>query len=73
MKRILKTFEHLGKDSDLILKFTGVSEAMKRMQNENSDYINTKGQFTEIHERDFASTRLMTNGEVKKRRVLYRR
>lgn len=102
----VKTFEHLGKDNDLILKFTGVSEAMKRMQNEYSDYINTtkghttdrfvklefdiefvgnamnkydggdifdfflggelKGQFTEIHERDFASTRLMTNGEVKK-------
>lgn len=102
----IETFKHLGDDNDLILKFTGVSEAMKRMKKENSEYINTtkghttkhfvklefdiyfvgnalnkynggdiydfflggeiNGQFTEIHERDFASTRLMTNGEVKK-------
>lgn len=104
----IETFKHLGNDNDLILKFTGVAEAMQRMKTENSEYINTtrdhtttedefielefdidftgnalekykggdiydfflggeiNGEFTEIHERNFSSTRLMTGKEVKK-------
>ena len=34
-------FAHIGNDQDLILKFTGVPEAMARMKREGSQYINT--------------------------------
>lgn len=96
----VETFEHLGNDNDLILKFTGISEAMQRMKQEGSEYINTtkghtsdefvelefdihfvgnalnkfeggdiydfflggkiNGSYTEIHAKEFSSTRLMT-------------
>lgn len=34
-------FAHIGNDQDLILKFTGVPEAMARMKKEGSLYVNT--------------------------------
>lgn len=98
----VEAIKHLGNDDDLILKFTGVAEAMKQLKKEKSEYINTtkgqtsdkfvklefdiyfngnekyqggdvfdfflggeiNGQYQEIHEKTFASTRLMQNGKV---------
>lgn len=98
----VEAIKHLGNDNDLILKFTGVTEAMQQLKKEKSEYINTtkgqtsdkfvklefdiyfngnekyqggdvfdfflggeiNGQYQEIHEKNFASTRLMQNGKV---------
>lgn len=100
----LETFKHEGSDNDLILKFTGVAEAMNRMKKEGSEFINTtkgavtdhfvkfefdikfvgnvlnkyeggdiydlflggeiNGEFTEIHTKEFSSTRLVKTNKV---------
>lgn len=98
------SLRHEGNDNDVILKFTGVAEAMQRMKKQGSHYINTTkgyttddfvklefdiyfagnevnkyeggdiydfflggeigGKFTEIHTKEFSSTRLVTEGKV---------